>query len=189
MSNYQIHTQESAPADSTELLRNAEKKYGFVPNLLGVMAESPAMLNAYIAIGKIFDQSSFSNVERQVVILTASRINECHYCVSAHSFVAGLQNIPKDVIDSIRDDQPIADLRLEVLRRTVELAVKQSGWLSDSDKDAFFTAGYSQGQLLEVIVGISFKTLSNYTNKVADVPLDQAFSSARWVPQEKRLAS
>ena len=189
MSSYQVHTKETAPAASADLLANAEKKYGFTPNLLGVMAESPAMLKAYMAIGKIFDQSSFSDVERQIVILTASRINECRYCVAAHSVVAAMQNIPADVIAAIRDDQPIADRRLEVLRETVETAVNQSGWLSDEDKDQFFAAGYTRGQLLDVIVGVSFKTLSNYANKIADVPLDQAFSSGVWAPSERRLAS
>jgi len=188
MSNYQVHTKETASPASAEILANAEKGYGFIPNLLGVMAESPALLKAYMAIGKIFDESSFSSTERQVVILTASRFNECRYCMAAHSVVAGMQKIPTDVIEAIRSDEPIADARLETLRKTVALLVEQRGWLSEEDTAAFFAAGYTKAQLLEVIVGISYKTLSNYVNKVAEAPLDDAFASAAWAPVEKRLA-
>ena len=85
MSVFDIHTKETARAESTELLAAAEKSYGFIPNLLGIFAESPATLKAYLAIGKTFDESSFSATERQLVILTASRFNECHYCMAAHT--------------------------------------------------------------------------------------------------------
>jgi len=188
MSSYQVHTKETAPVASAELLANAEKTYGFIPNLLGLMAESPALINAYMAIGKIFDQSSFTPTQRQVVILAASRFHECRYCMAAHSVVAGMQNIPDDVIDAIRNDQPIADARLETLRRTVTTAVEQRGWLSEEDKSVFFAAGYTKAQLLEIIVGISYKTLSNYVNHIAQAPLDDAFAAGAWAPAEKRLA-
>ena len=188
MSNYQVHTKESASSASAELLGNAEKSYGFIPNLLGVMAESPALLKAYMAIGKIFDETSFSPTERQVVILTASRFNECRYCMAAHSVVAGMQKIPADVIEAIRSDEPIVDARLETLRKTVALLVEQRGWLSEEDTAYFFAAGFTKAQLLEVIIGISYKTLSNYVNKVAEAPLDDAFVSGAWAPVEKRLA-
>lgn len=189
MSNYQVHTQETASPASAELLANAEKAYGFTPNLLGVMAESPALIKAYMAIGEIFEESSFTATERQLVILTASRFNECRYCMAAHSVVARMQKIPADVIEAIRSDEPIADTRLETLRKTVAALVEQRGWLTEEETASFFAAGYTKAQLLEVIVGISYKTLSNYANKVADVPLDQAFSSGVWAPLERRLAS
>ncbi len=188
MSNYQVHTKETASPASAELLANAEKAYGFIPNLLGVMAESPVLIKAYMALGKVFEESSFSPTERQVVILTASRFNECRYCMAAHSVVAGMQQIPADVIEAIRNDDPIANARLETLRKTVSAMVEQRGWLSEEDTAAFFAAGYNKAQLLEVIVGISYKTLSNYVNKVAEAPLDDAFVSGAWAPVEKRLA-
>ncbi len=189
MSNYQVHTKETASPTSAELLANAEKAYGFIPNLLGVMAESPALIKAYMEIGKIFEQSSFTATERQVVILTASRFNECRYCMAAHSVVAGMQNISADVIEAIRSDEPIADNRLETLRKTVAILVEQRGWLSEEDTAYFFAAGFTKAQLLEVIIGISYKTLSNYVNKVAEAPLDDAFVSGAWAPVEKRMAS
>jgi len=189
MSHYEVHTKETAPPQSAEILANAEKAFGFIPNLLGVMAESPALLKAYMALGQIFDETSFSPIERQVIILAASRFNECRYCMAAHSVTAGMQKIPADVINAIRNDQPIPNDRLETLRRTVTTAIEQHGWLSEENQVAFFASGYTRAQLFEVILGISYKTLSNYVNHVAEAPLDDAFASGAWAPVEKRLAS
>lgn len=189
MSIFDIHTKETAQAKSAELLATAEKAYGFVPNLLGVFAESPATLKAYLTIGQIFDESSFSPTERQLVILTASRFNECHYCMAAHSTVAEMQSVPADVIDAIRNDQPIADGKLEALRTFTTAVVEKRGWVTGDDTEAFLAAGYAKAQILEVILGISFKTLSNYVNHISDTPLDDAFAPKAWAPVAKRLAS
>ena len=189
VSKFDVHTKETAQVKSAELLGNAEKAFGFIPNLLGVFAESPAALKGYLTIGQIFDESSFSPAERQVVILAASRFNECHYCIAAHSVIADLQKVPADVVESIRNDQPIADSKLEALRTFTTAVVEKRGWVSDDDINAFVEAGYSKAQILEVILGISFKTISNYTNHIADTPLDDAFAPKAWAPVEKRLAS
>ena len=187
MSNFQIHTQESAPSGSQALLAGAEKAFGFVPNLLGVFAESPAVLEAYLSLSGLLDKSSFSPTERQVAILAISRFNECHYCVAAHSVIAGMQNVPADVVDAIRNDEAIGDARLQALRVFATAAVEKRGWLSDEDVAAFVEAGYTQAQVLEVILAISFKTLSNYVNHVADTSLDAAFASQAWQPVDQAV--
>lgn len=189
MSQFDVHSKETAPTESAELLATAEKAIGFIPNLFGVMAESPATLKAYMTIGKIFDESSFSTTERQVVILAASRFNECHYCVAAHSWIAGLQKVPADVIDTIRNDQPIDNKKLEALRVFTTSVVEKRGWLSDDDIVSFQAAGYSKAQILEVILGLSFKTLGNYVNHLAETPLDDVFVTQAWTPAAERLAS
>ena len=189
MSQFQVHTKQTAPAASAELLGNAEKAYGFIPNLLGSMAESPATLKAYMALGQIFNETSFTSTERHVLTLAASRFNECRYCMGAHSAAAGMQKVPADVINAIRNDQPIADSRLEALRKYVTAAVEQRGWLSDEDNNAFLAAGYTGEQMLEVVLAIAYKTMSNYVNHIVDAPLDEAFAPAAWAPAENRLAS
>ena len=189
MRKFDVHTKDTASAKSVESLLNAEEAFGFIPNLIGILAESPAALNGYLTLGQIFDESSFSPTERQLVILTVSRVNECRYCVAAHSVVADLQEVPADVIEAIRNDQPIADNKLEALRTFTTAVVEERGWVTEDDTAAFLAAGYSKAQILEVILGISFKTLSNYANHVADTPLDHAFALKAWGPVTKRLAS
>jgi len=189
MSIFDIHTKETAQTKSADLLATVEESYGFIPNLLGIFAESPATLKAYRTVGQIFDESSFSPTERQLVILTASRLNECYYCIAAHSTVAEMQKVPADVIEAIRNDQPIADNKLQALRTFTRAVVEERGWVTADDTEAFLAAGYTKAQILEVVLGISFKTLSNYVNHIADTPLDDAFAPKAWVPVSKRLAS
>jgi len=189
MNIFDIHTTETAQAPAAEMLGEIEKAYGFIPNLYGVFAESPTVLKAYLVIGKLFDESSFSATERQLVILAASRFNECKYCVASHSVVAGMQRVPDDVIEAIRNDRPIADGKLQALRTFTTAIVEKRGWVSDEDSTSFLAAGYTKAQILEVILGVSFKTLSNYTNHIADTPLDVAFEAGAWSPVAKRLAS
>ncbi len=189
MRKFDVHTRDTASAKSAESLLNAEKAFGFIPNLVGILAESPAALNGYLTLGQIFDESSFSPTERQVVILATSRFNECRYCVAAHSVVADLQEVPADVIEAIRSDQPIADSKLQALRTFTTAVVEARGWVTEDETAAFLAAGYSKAQILEVILGISFKTLSNYVDHVADTPLDEAFAPKAWAPVTKRLAS
>ena len=188
MSQFGVHTKQTAPEQSVKLLEQAESAFGFVPNLLGVFAESPAVLKAYLQLGQIFDGSSFSPVERQVAILAVSRFNGCHDCMAAHSVIAGMQKVPEQAIEAIRQDQPIADRRLEALRRFATTAVDERGWISAQDIAEFEEAGFNSAQVLEVILAISFKTLSNYVNHFAETPLDDAFAGSEWKPADKRVS-
>jgi hypothetical protein len=110
----------------------------------------------------------------------ASRENECDYCMAAHSAIADMQQLPADVIEAIRDDREITDGKLESLRRFTAETVRTRGWPSDSTRAQFFEAGYTEASALEVILGIGMKTLSNYTNHLAETPLDGQFKGRRW---------
>lgn len=177
---YTVHTPNSAPAAAREILNGAKKGFGFVPNLLGVMAEAPTLVKAYTTLSRIFEETSFSAAERQVVLLAVSYENGCEYCVAAHSVIAGMQKVPGDVVGAIRDGKPIADAKLEALRRFTAAVTRTRGWPSKDDARAFMSAGYAQAQVLEVILGVGIKTLSNYANHVAETPLDEAFAKATW---------
>lgn len=177
---YPLHTVETAAEAAKETLAGAKKAYGFLPNLLAVMAEAPALVKAYTTLSRIFEETSFSATERQVVLLTVSYENDCEYCVAAHSVIAGMQKVPEDVVRAIRDDRPIAEKKLEALRRFTAAVVTSRGRPSDTDIDAFVNAGYHKTQVLEVVLGVGMKTLSNYTNHIAGTPLDQAFTKAAW---------
>lgn len=188
MSRFDVHTKKSAPERSVKLLEQAESVFGFVPNLLGVLAESPAALKAYMNLGQIFDESSFSPVERQVAILAVNRFNACEYCMGAHSVIARMNKVPEQAIDAIRQDVPIEDRRLEALRKFTTKVTAQRGWVSKQHVDEFEEAGFTRAQVLEVILAVSFKTLSNYVNHVAKTPLDQAFHGSEWKAADQNVA-
>lgn len=177
---FPVHSVASASDDARDTLTGAQKAFGFVPNLLGTMAEAPALLKGYLALSRLFDESSLSPTERQLVLLTVSYENDCAYCIAAHTVIAGMQQVPQTVVDAIRGGQPIADAKLEALRQFTAAVVDSRGWPTDAQIAAFTGAGYGTQQALEVVLGIGIKTMSNYTNHLAGTPLDGAFGSASW---------
>lgn len=180
MTSYKIHNENTASAPAADLLKKTKDKYGFVPNLLGTMAEAPALLKAYMTLSGIFDETSFSATEKQIVLLATSLANGCGYCMAAHTAIAGMQGVPEDVIQALRENTPIKDRKLEALRRLAYNIAETRGYPTEGTVQEFFGAGYTQDQLLEVILGVGFKTLSNYTNHIAQTSLDDAFKKAEW---------
>lgn len=180
MKDYKTYAVEDAPAGAKDLLAAAKKKYGFVPNLLGTMAEAPSLLKAYMTLSGIFEESSLDAAERQVVLLAASRENGCEYCVAAHTVIASMQKVPADVVASVRSGGPIGDRKLEALRAFAAAVVESRGRPSEAQTKAFLAAGYERRQILEVVLGVGLKTMSNYTNHIAGTPLDGAFGPAAW---------
>ena len=180
MTTFTPHTLETVAPEGREILQQVKEKYGFIPNLIGNMAEAPVTTKAYLALGTLLGESSFSEAEQQVIMLAVSRYNECAYCVGAHSAIALMSKVPADVVESMRTDKPIDDPRLEALRLFTTRVVDQRGWLTNSDKDAFISAGYDKQQILEVVLGVAMKTISNYTNHIAGTELDDAFSAQAW---------
>lgn len=177
---YPLHTAATAPEAARPILEGTRKAFGFVPNLLATMANAPALLEGYIALGRLFDQSSLNATQRQVVLLAVSRENTCEYCVAAHTAIAGMQKVPATVVAAIRDGRDIADPALEALRRFTVTVVRSRGNPTEAEVAAFLAAGHTAQQVLEVVLGVGMKTLSNYTNHIAATPLDAAFAPVAW---------
>jgi uncharacterized peroxidase-related enzyme len=178
--NYPVNTIETAPESARPTLAAAQKGFGFLPNLLAVMSTAPALLEGYLTLSRIFDSSSLSPTERQVVLLAVSRENGCAYCMSVHTAIAGMQKVPSDVVAAIRGDTAIQDAKLEALRRFASSVARERGWVSEAETAAFQAAGYGPQQVLEVVLGVGLKTISNYTTHIAKTPLDTAFLSVQW---------
>ena len=178
--NVSVRTVESAPPASRDMLKAASGKFGFVPNLLGMFANAPALLEGYLSLAGVFDKTSLSATERQIVLLAASYENDCEYCMAAHSAIAGMHKVDQGVIGALRDGEPIADAKLEALRSFTAEIVRTRGWPSPEAVARFTGAGYTPDQALEVILGIGVKTLSNYANHLAATPLDTAFAPVKW---------
>ena len=178
---FRSFTAQDAPAGSQPLLEGIAKKYGGVPNLFAKFAASPALLEAYGAIGDIYNRSSnFDASERQVVLISTSVENGCTYCVAAHSTISGMEGVPADVVTALRDGTPLPTARLEALRTFTLAVVTKRGWVEDADLQAFFAAGFEEAHVLDVILGVGLKTLSNYTNHVTSPELDAGFQPQAW---------
>ncbi|WP_299379144.1 carboxymuconolactone decarboxylase family protein [uncultured Kiloniella sp.] len=173
--SFTLHTKETASEQSQPLLDNAIEAFGMVPNLIAVMAEAPATLEAYQTLHSLFQQTSFDAEELTVVWQTINVEHECHYCVPAHTAIAHMMKVDAGIIDALRNKTDLPTEKLQVLRRTTLALVKNRGRLASSDVQAFKTVGYENKQLLEIVLGISQKVISNYTNHLAETPLDEPF--------------
>lgn len=175
MNSYTLHTLESAPVASKSLLEKSIKDFGMIPNLHAVMASAPNVLDAYQTLHTLFNQTSFTDEEKTVVWQTVNHEHGCHYCVPAHTAIAHMMKVDLHIINNIVQNKTLPNLKLEQLRQTTLAVVRQRGILSDDQQQQFFEVGYEVQQLLEIILGVSQKVMSNYINHIAKTPLDMAF--------------
>ena len=181
MTKLTILDETTAPAKARPILKSIRSKYGFIPNLMGEMAASPAALESYATLSSLYGQSGLTPAEQQVVLLTTSRENNCGYCVAAHSTVSVNADLDRPVLTALREGVAIeSDPRLEALRQFTVSIVRNRGLVERADTDAFLAAGFTKADILDVVTGVTMKTMSNYINHIAETELDDAFQAMAW---------
>jgi uncharacterized peroxidase-related enzyme len=169
------------PATATgaqkEILETARKQVGFLPNMYAGMANAPAVLNTYLHGYALFrSESGLTPAEQEVAFLAISSANGCTYCTAAHSMIADkMSGVPPEVLNAIRAGKPIPDARLGSLFAMSQDMVRTQGRPAAATVSAFFDQGFQEKDLLYVILAISVKTLSNYSNHAFATPLDERF--------------
>lgn len=181
-----LRTAEDTDPAVSAPLKETQAKMGMVPNMYGAMVNLPALLDTYShAYGKFRAESGFSPVEQEVVFLAISRANGCHYCMAAHSFVGDMMTkVPTEVTDAIRDGRPVADAKLEALRAFAHVMTESRGNPTPEQAQAFLDAGFEETHILGIILALSAKVISNYSNHIFHTELDPAFASRAWTPSE-----
>ncbi|GAA0468990.1 carboxymuconolactone decarboxylase family protein [Parasphingorhabdus litoris] len=182
------HTVETAPDGAKDTLAQTEKTFGFAPGLFQVMAGAPQLLQTYNVIHQAFQKTSFNARELTVVWQTINVEHECTYCVPAHTALAGMMNVDPELNDALRNEAPLNDAKLEALRTFTLLVVRNRGHVAQTDLEAFYAAGYGEQQVLEVILGVAQKVISNYTNHIAQTPVDPAFTKFTWTRSSAEAA-
>lgn len=180
MADFPVYDTTTAPEASRSALEAAKQRVGFVTSLNGVMAESPELLAGYNTLADLFLKSSLSDDAKHVVWITASVENNCGYCVAAHSTFALNGGLPAETVDALRAGKTLPDNGLDHVRQLTQAMVARQGWVDDTEIDAFLQAGYTRRHVLDIILGVGMKTLSNYTNHVAHTPLDPAWQAQEW---------
>lgn len=180
MTEFTIHDKQSAPQESQALLDNSINAFGMIPNLHAVMAESPGLLEGYQRLHQLFLDSSFDDEETTVVWQTINVEHACHYCVPAHTGIAKSMKVDDAITEALRNETPLPTARLEALRDFTLAVVRGRGNVDDSAVQAFLAAGFTTRQILEVVLGLSQKVMSNYTNNLAETPIDKPFQSFEW---------
>lgn len=182
MSSFTLHTAETAPEDARPLIEKSRSAFGMLPNLHAVMAESPQHLEAYQNLHALFQETSLGVVERNVVWLSINVEHGCHYCVPAHTGIAKSQGVSDGLIDALREGRALTDPRLEALRQFTLKLVRERGRVSESDVNLFLAAGFTHRHILDIVLGVAQKVMSNYVNHLADTPVDAPFAKFVWTP-------
>jgi uncharacterized peroxidase-related enzyme len=179
-------TLENANEAQKPQLEKSLKEMGMIPNMYANMVNSPGVMEMYaIGYDRFRKNSGFSPVEQEVIFVTISVANGCEYCTAAHSFIADkMSKVPKEVTDAIRNGEQIPDAKLKALSEFTKVMFEKRGNPSQEDVKAFLEAGFQEKQILEIILALAVKTLSNYSNHIFQTPVDEAFSSRIWAKHE-----
>ncbi len=180
MSRLTVQTIDSAPSEAKERLAAAQKNNGFLPNLLGVLANAPTALETYQVVSGINARTGLSATEREVIQITAATRNGCGFCVAGHTAIARKKlALPEELITALRGTKALSDPKLNALARFTLAVIEQKGQVADAELSDFLAAGYTQANALEVVLGVSLATLCNYANNLAKTSINpelQAFA-------------
>ena len=180
MTDFTLYDETNAPEGSKGLLAASKKGFGMIPNLHATMAESPALLEAYKAVGDLFVKSGFDNDELTVVWQTVNVEHACLYCVPGHTAIAKTMQVDDAITEALRNETPLPSAKLEALRTFTLDVVRGRGEVNDAAVDAFLSAGYTKRHILDVVLGVAQKTMSNYMNHLAQTPTDAPFEKFAW---------
>ncbi|MFC3616225.1 carboxymuconolactone decarboxylase family protein [Lutimaribacter marinistellae] len=187
MSKFEKLDETTASEAALPLIEKSKAAFGRLPGLHAVMARAPALLDGYQVLHRLFaEETSFDAEEKTVVWQTINVAHECHYCVPAHTGIAKAMKVSDEISNALRDETPLPTAKLEALRTFTLAMLESRGNPTEAQLEAFYAAGYGEQQVLEVILGLAQKVMSNYTNHVADTPVDEPMKKFAWTPKSQR---
>jgi alkylhydroperoxidase family enzyme len=177
MSNFRIHTIDTAPEGSKQGLQALQKNFGFIPNAAATMAGSPALINAFIGAFGNFHGAGFSEMEKQTLLLTNAVALRCAWTTAFHSTLALKTGVASADVAAIRDRQLPADPQLAAISALARALIDHNGHGADAAIERFTAAGYASTQVLDVIAGIAVSTMAGLTATIADTPVEDLFKA------------
>ena len=170
MATFNVPTREQVSANNQGIFDNLQKGLGFVPNLYATFALSDTALGNYLTLQNA--KTSLRAKEREVVNLVVSQVNECAYCLAAHTALGKMNGFTDAQILEIRSGSASFDAKLNALAELVQNTTINRGRPSAVLVDNFFAAGWTQENLIDVIVNIGDKIVSNYLHGITQIPVD-----------------
>lgn len=164
MTVFTRHTPQTASAAGRRLLEDIQASYGFIPELFAYMIEAPIAVEAYVQLNNILSRSSLPPAQLQVALLAVSVTNRCSFCAIAHEAMGRRSGVNPQTIAAIKDNSEVEDPMDRALIQLTQTIVEKRGWIDDEELQQFFDAGFTRQQVFELMVVVSIKTLSNYSN-------------------------
>jgi alkylhydroperoxidase family enzyme len=180
MQKFAVHTIESAPEKSRQPLQVLKQKFGFVPNVAGTMAANPVLINAFIGGFASFHGGSFSESEKQALLLTNAVTLRCPWAVAFHSSMALREGVPEGDVRAIRNGRLPTDVKYAALSGMAKALIEKRGNVTETDIENFTLAGYSQVQILEVITSIGMSAMASTTGNLAGTPVEDHLKAQTW---------
>ena len=170
MSNFNVPKREEVSSNNQALFDNLEKVVGFVPNLYATYAHSENALGNYLTFSNA--KTSLTAKQKEVVNLAVSQVNECIYCLSAHTAIGKLNGFTDDQILELRSGSASFDTKLDALAKLARNITENRGATDAAVLENFFEAGWTKENLIDTIVLVGDKTISNYIHSTTKVPVD-----------------
>ncbi|WP_327324381.1 carboxymuconolactone decarboxylase family protein [Streptomyces sp. NBC_01210] len=160
------HTLESAPAASRRSMESTIKHLGHLPSAVARLAASPHLLDGFLKLSAMFEQTTLDPVAREVVVMTVAARNECHVCVAMHTGKLRSLGAEEELIAALCEQKPLDDERLEAVRQFALEVLRTAGGVGDEELRAFLARGYTEQNALEVVMGIGTYTMSTFANRL-----------------------
>jgi len=170
MNLFTVPSKEQVTPENQIALENLEDNIGFTPNLYAYIAKNDTALIDYLELQN--RDTTLSKKEKEVINLVVSQFNECNYCLSAHTLIAGLNGFDKNQILELRSGNAQFDKKLNALAQFTLATVSNRGRVNPDSKDAFFNAGYTESNLIDIVMLIGDKMISNYIHNLAGFNID-----------------
>lgn len=181
MARLPIQSIDTADESVRPALEGAQQAAGYVSNLLGVLANAPAALEAYQTLSKINAKSALTLQEREVVQLVAGTRHGCTFCVAGHTALArNKARLAPEIIAALRSQTELPQPRLQALAVFTEAVIASRGRVEDEELQAFLQQGFTAGNALEVILGVGLATICNFSNNLAHTPLNPEMRDDEW---------
>ena len=172
MSRITIPAANQTPAATRPLLDAVQNKLGVIPNLMRVIGNSPAALEGYLSLNGALEKGTLGVKTAERIALAIAEINGCSYCLSAHTYLG--KNLAKldDAEMAANRDRASTDVKAAAAVRFASKVALERGHVSDSDVQAVKAAGYTDAEVMEIVLHVALNTLTNYVNSVAETEID-----------------
>ncbi len=170
MKTISVPTRATVSASNQAIFDALQAKLGFVPNLYATFAHSETALGNYLALQNA--KSSLSAKEREVINLVVSQVNDCRYCLAAHTVLGKMVGFTDAQIINIRKGHAVADTQLDALAQLTRSITENRGKPDAALTQAFFDAGYTEASLIDTLMVIGDKIISNYLHSTTQIPVD-----------------
>jgi len=180
MTQFSIHTIESAPAKSKPAMQGLQSAFGFVPNIIGAISNSPALINGLVGLFGQVHGGSFTEPEVQVVLLTNAVTNGAAWPVAFHSALALSEGVPEAEVAAIRAGRLPSDSKFAAVSRLAKTLIEYRGHIGGPELDAFVAAGFDKSLALELVAMVAASTITNYAASVTQPPLEDKFQAHVW---------